>query len=634
MTEPTGGNRILGFFRTLFFSVLGFFALIGVTTSLLLGLLIYGIVKHADYVATPSVLEDSVTIENSMLTMTLDGPIVAQDADPAERFFSELMGEPRVTGLAQLLTTLRRASQDERVKALYLDIKQPLIDLTTVFELRRALDQFRASGKPVYASLQEGGMGSYLLAASAQQINLSPLGGMLIPGPVLQLTYFGPALQKLGLEMEVFRAGKYKSAMEPFTSAAPSEPTLEMYQDIESSLRSEMIQLLAKGRSKEVDEVSEWMKRSTFTSQQAKDMGLIDTMAYETQWRESAKESAAVEHTVEWRAYLKNSEEVDESITAKTDEKEPTELALIQARGDIRMQAAPTESGVIVPERLIPRLKWARETDSIKAVVLRIDSPGGSALASDLIWDEVRKLAEAKPLVVSMGAVAASGGYYIAAPATMIMADPVTITGSIGVIGAALNGKAFPDKYGVHFHVVTTSERRDYFDFGSASSEADRERLAEGIDEVYRTFVTKVAAGRKKDFEGIDRIAQGRVYTGSRALQLGLVDRLGGQAEAFRAAKELAGLDPDKLYPLAQYRGKPTSIFDCLNNQDDLFQCLQSLQTRIGTHFMRSAFGQVESQARTQAERLLKLSRDSDILTFWPGSLSMQQGAEPAVRGY
>ncbi|RYZ48634.1 MAG: signal peptide peptidase SppA, partial [Proteobacteria bacterium] len=413
--------------------------------------------------------------------------------------------------------------------------------------------------------------------------NLSPVSGLTIPGPAFQLTYFGSALKKLGVELEVVRAGKFKSAMEPFVLDAPSPETIEMYGAIESSLRGTLVDGISEGRKKSKDDVNAWFKRSLYTSQQSLQQGLVDRIGYLPAWIEDIKVEAKAKNVIEFNKYRSATKDMDDGKVAPTmGSGDQPSIALIEASGEIVMDGGGDSDGKITPKQLIKELQWAREREAVKAVVFRIDSPGGSALASDLIWDEVRKLVEKKPVVVSMGAVAASGGYYIAAPATMIVAEATTITGSIGVIGAAPKALQVAEKWGVSFHLITQSDRKSYLNLSTRSSEADKAILGEQIDETYNAFVTKVATGRKQDPAHIFAIAQGRVYTGLEASKIGLVDKIGGRDAAVREAELLAKFDPEQLNKVETYEPDSDSLIDCLSN-GNAWNCIKEFRKGVFT---------------------------------------------------
>lgn len=614
MSEESRPSFVTRFFSRLWRWITGAFALIGFMSVLSFALLIFFIVRQAQMVDQGSFTVAKVDVEKALVSIELDGPLTLGSVDPQDALLGQFFGQPVASSVVDLQTVLRRAAEDINVHGVYIDLKSVQAGFATLSELRRALVEYRNSGKPLYINAYSLDSLSYYLASSATQLNLTPAGDVLIPGPFFQLTYYGSAIKRLGFDFEVFRAGKYKSAFESFVLDAPSEPTLEMYASLEEYLRQEFVDAISQGRSRSPVEVRSWLRRTSFTAAQALDSGLVDSLSYESGWKENFRQESKAEEFLTWRVYLNSSSELDELRVEKNTD---VRLALIEAVGEIRMSAPPSERGVITPERLLARLRWAQKDDSIKAVVFRINSPGGSALASDLIWEEVRKLAEIKPVVVSMGEVAASGGYYIAAPAKKIVAEASTITGSIGVIGASLSGGRLSEKYGVSFHAISKSERVKYLNFGTAASEEDKAVIGESIDQVYQTFITKVAQGRSTTPGKIDALGQGRVYTGQEALSLGLVDVLGGRDVAFREAKKLAELDPDKLYPLAQYQGKPTSIFECLERKERFFECMQELEGIIQIPEIKAP----SELGLDHAIGMKKMLEDSRYLSYWPAKL-------------
>jgi protease-4 len=604
-------------FHSLFVIITSYLALVGLLVTILgvlVGVFIFGAIRdQSSSMKTIKSVATPTEIEQSILHLKLDRPIVPYELDESERFFGSLFNETVPVSLMDLQTALRRAAEDVRVHAVLLDMTNTGGSFSTITALRRALDAYRGSQKPLYVSLNDGDTSLYYLATAGNLISLSPLGGLNITGPAFQLAYFGSALEKLGFQFEVIKAGKFKSAMEPFIQDAPSQETLEMYGALEASLRGTVTTAIASNRKHSVAEVNSWLKRSFFTSQQALKDGLVDRVGYLPAWLDELKTATNAKRFVELRPYLKGSAQLDEPRISKGSEA----IALIEAQGEI-VNSTRSNSDQIAPDHLIEELQWAATDENVKAVVMRVNSPGGSALASDLIWDEVRKLAEKKPVVVSMGAVAASGGYYIAAPATMIVAEATTITGSIGVIGGMPKGLKVAEKWGVNFHMVTASDRKDYLNFATNSSESDKELIRESIKETYDTFVQKVAAGRKQPPERIYQIAEGRVYTGADALTLGLVDRLGGFHEAVRAAKELAKLDPEKFYSLEEYQPQPKNLLDCIRG-GSIGECLQTLEDSESLLPWKSQLNL--PLGLDYVQDATELLQSGETLAYWPGTL-------------
>ncbi len=606
------------FLKVLGLLAVSFFALIGLGATILTISLILMIGQISSQQVDRTAAMDKKDLENSYVRIDINGPITTIAGNPRDEIFAEIFGEPTGAKLADLESTLKRAAEDIRVHGVYVDLKNFNARLTTIIALRRALMDFRKSEKPLWINMNAADTSAYLLASTGSQVNLAPMGGVMIPGPAFQLTYFGSALEKLGLDVEVFRAGKYKSAMEAFINDKPSDPTLEMYRSLEQSIRESLVHLISQGRQRSKEDVLSWLKQSIFSSQEALEKGLIDKVAYGDAFLQEFKEVAKSDNEVKWKAYLANSSDIDEPRIHHGSEK----IGYIEAVGEIRMNVGREEKA-IAPGPVIKELKWLAENDDVKAVVFRVDSPGGSALASDLIWEEVRKLAEIKPVVVSMGSVAASGGYYISAGATKIFAEAETITGSIGVIGAAFNGKPFAKKYGVSFHMVTQSDRGKYLSFGEKASEEDKRVINKSIDEVYNTFLTKVGQGRSKTKDQVHQIAQGRVWSGVEALEIGLVDHIGGRREAFVMAKKLAELNPDKLYRVAKYQPKPKSIFDCLGNRENWLECVQELENKISANLKLNVG--VPQEIVNPLEKVKAMIEDDQVLMYWPGQLMLNE---------
>ena len=619
--------------RSIFMIFTGYFALLGIlvtTVSLLIGVGIYrklnsveGTGDKSKKVVVPTEINESV------LKITIDRGIVSESLSDRQKIFSQIFSNELPISIDELKAVLRHAGTDKRVKAVLLDIESGGADFVTTSALRRALLDFRKTEKPLYVHLNEADTLLYYLASTATKINLAPVSGLTLPGPAFQLTYFGGALKKLGVELEVVRAGKFKSAMEPFVLDAPSAETIEMYGAIESSLRGTLVDDIAESRKKTKEEVNAWLKRSLFTSPQSLQQGLVDRLGYLPQFVEDVKTETKAQNIIEYKKYRSATKDMDDSDKApKMGGGDEPSIAYIEASGEIAMDASNDGDGKITPKNLIKELKWARERDAVKAVVFRIDSPGGSALASDLIWDEVRKLCEKKPVVVSMGAVAASGGYYIAAPAAMIVAEPTTITGSIGVIGAAPKALQVAEKWGISFHLITQSDRKSYLNLGSKSSETDKQILGESIDETYNSFVNKVATGRKQDPQHIFAIAQGRVYTGLEASKIGLVDKLGGKDEAIREAELLAKFDPEKMNKMERFEDEDENLLDCLVD-GSAWDCIKDIRSGAMIGLKKSQISSQNASLRKPIETLATLEailNDSTVLAYWPGSVNWSPG--------
>jgi protease IV len=502
-----------------------------------------------------------------------------------DNFIEEMFDETEYFHVTEFRHVMRKAAVDDRVKGIRLEIGSLHGGRSNYLALHRILKSF-AQKKKIDVILHDANSWNYFLASAGTKITLTPAAGVMVPGPVLNLTYFGDALRKIGVDFEVVRAGKYKSAFEPFIRNKPSKATLEQYGSMEAHLRDFIVSEVAAGRGVDKKIVEGWFKQTIFRNDDALQQGLVDYVGHKI-------DEIALTSTV---FSLRNAKEVSYSkyIPAADSVEDPMEesvgsegIALIEAVGSIKMMESG--EGDLAPDYIKKRAEWAMDDDNVKAVVLRVVSPGGSALASEMMWRSLAELAKKKPIVVSMGDVAASGGYYISAPAKVIFADPTTITGSIGVISMVPNFEAFKEKYGVSFHVVTQSDRRALFDTGSKSTSFDKQFLESMTEEVYNLFKSRVSKGRGIGMEAVQKLAQGRVYTGTEAKKLGLVDKLGGLKSAFNEAKKLAGFDTKKLYPVLSYKRDVFDLRDCLRRPSKMMKCLEELESSISLKSIKSA---------------------------------------------
>ena len=550
------------------------------------------------------------------VTLHLEGQIAQQKPRFEEFVLEQLFDERLPLYLPDLGVQLRRAAIDERVKGLFVEIGQLNGDMAAFAELRRLFVHVRQAGKPVHVYFSSAQTLTYYLASAANRVTISPAGSLTIPGPVLSLVYFGDLLRNIGVDFEVVRSGAYKSAFEPLIANQPSPEALSDFRALESSLRSHTVEAVAEGRTRSVDEVRGWFTDSFFETDDAVDKGIVDATGYRRNaWKEFTTTVGEKTRTMKLGRYATAALDLDDAIRGSKSDG----IALIEAVGQIAMSGKESD-GVLTPEGLHSKLKWARNAKTARAVVLRIDSPGGSAVASDVIWREVKALAKTKPVVVSMGSVAASGGYYIAAPATRILASPTTITGSIGVIAGIPSFEAFAEKYGINFHVVTQSDRARLIDPGQRAGDDDRRIMEKGVLHVYETFLARVAEGRGLDKGDVRAAAEGKVFTGRQALELGLVDEIGGLAEAFSVAKELAGLDPGLLYPVLRYHEGRFNLSECLFGEMTLFECWRALdsQSSLGATVRAVVAPKTTSPIVARLLRTARLFEEEPVLTLWP----------------
>ena len=505
--------------------------------------------------------------------LSIKGPLA--EVKPTFIFSSQ------VKTLRSITKEIDKIREDDEVAGVLLKIEGLGIGWAKLQELRDKIIQLRSDGIEVISYLESGGNAEYLLACAADRIVLMPAGMVGLTGLRAEVMFFRGLLDKLDIRADMYAVGKYKSAIEPYMRDTMSAPQREAMNAILDDLYAQQIEMLANGRS-EIDTAlaAELIGQGPFTAEEAYQAKLVDALQYYDELVESIEERG--EEKIEVVSeYGKKSTEAPEltgfagfmklfSMLASS--KQPTsgegnpQVALIYATGPI-MSSAPsspfTTGQVMTPGEMAKALREAREDSDIRAVVMRIDSPGGSAVASDAIWREVLLTQREKPLVVSMSDVAGSGGYYIAMAAGTIVAEPGTITGSIGVLGGKLNLKGLYNKVGLTKEVITRGQNANlYSDYGDFTP-TERERLQKLLETIYQDFVRKAAEGRDKTEAEIHELAQGRIWTGKQAKEIGLVDKLGGLDTAFAIAKKQIALDPaDEIEVIIL--PKPKTIFETL----------------------------------------------------------------------
>jgi protease-4 len=466
--------------------------------------------------------------------------------EPAAGFFA-----PKKTGFLELLQGLSEARRDPKVKGMVLKIGPTDFGFARLQEVANEIKAFRASGRKVIAYLEETGDASYFLAAHCDVIAMAPVAALEANGLKSERTFFKGTLDKLGIKAEFLQHGKYKSAAEVLTRTEMSDPAREEANAILDELFGQFTQAVAAGRNLPADSVKRLIDSSPLISDAARASGLIDTALYPDQLEDYAR--SVFGRKLYWTS-LKPFINPAPSVPPW---RPYPEIAVVSATGGIAEGPSGSDflfgktMGAATMEKA---LKKAREDKNVKAIVLRIDSPGGTVQGSDLIWRAVGQAAAKKPLVVSMGDVAASGGYYITTPLKEnVLASPGTITGSIGVLGGKFDLSGLYQKIGFSKEVLTRGKNADLGGASRPFTPEQKEKVQEQIDRAYAHFIQIVAEGRQKPGEKIDEIAQGRVWTGSQAARLGLVDGEGGLLDAIRIARQKAGLKPGEKIRLGSY---------------------------------------------------------------------------------
>jgi len=482
--------------------------------------------------------------DNSLLTLRVAGslPDYSPD-DPFKKYF----GGPDQS-LTGLVMQFKKAKADKRIKAILLDIDVSGVGWGKAEEIRDAIADFRSSGKPVYAYLEFGINKEYYIASACDKIYVPPPGELFINGLAADVMFFRGSLDKLGIYPDIYQIGKYKSAGDMFTQKTMTDAHREYVNSLLDDLYGRYVNAIAQARHKTPDEVRTLIDNAPYNSAKAKEAGLVDESLYRDDVEKQIKASLGYKDTdtftpVRGADYR---EVPPESLGLNEGER----IAVIYATGDIGSGSSansPSGEQSIGSDTLAKAINDAAADKTIKAIVMRVDSPGGSGLASDIIWHAVEAANQKKPVVVSMSDVAASGGYYISAAASKIIAQPSTITGSIGVLAGKPVMRGFYDWLGISNEYVLRGKTAGLFRETEKFSDEERAKFEEWIKTTYyQDFVPKVAKGRKKDAQAIDSVGQGRVWTGAQAKDRGLVDDFGGLDKAIEVAKQLANIPADK----------------------------------------------------------------------------------------
>lgn len=455
---------------------------------------------------------------------------------------------PERDTLRDMIAMLRRAKGDSRIKAVVILPAGSSGLWAQMQELRAAVADIRAAGKPVMAFLESGGAAEYYLASAADKVLMMPGGSLDVTGAATYELFFRGALDKLGVVPDMLHIGDYKTYSNTFTEKGMTPAHREMNASLNRDTYDELVRAIAAGRGRREADIRAALDGGPYQGAAAVTAGLVDALAYEDQIDDTAP--VAGTHRLTADDYGVHGD--DASFRAP-------KIAILYAVGDIASGDSGTEATggtVLGSDTFVRWIRAARSDSAIKAIVVRIDSPGGSAVASEVIWRELMLTRDVKPLIVSMGDVAASGGYYIAAPAHAIVAEPGTITGSIGVVTGKFVVAGALEKLGIATATVTDGARADMNSPFREFTPAERARVSAQMRVTYDDFVAKVAASRHTTPAAIDAIAQGRVWTGRQAKGIGLVDQLGGLSDAIALAKERAHIGASTAVALSVYPGR------------------------------------------------------------------------------
>ncbi len=455
-------------------------------------------------------------------------------------------------GLSDIINAIKNAKTDDKIKGISILNNESELGIAQTKALRDELEDFKKSGKFIYSYADVYSQKSYYLNSVANAIYLNPIGELEFKGLSTEIMFFKDFQEKSGLKMEIIRHGKYKSAVEPFLenkmSDANREQTTELLNSIWKSVVSE-IAVTRKVSEKHLNEIADSLLART--PQMALKEKLIDKIAYEDVFHADVKKALKVDEKEDYNS-ISIEDYAEKVATTSKDYSTKDKIAIIYAQGEIANGEGDVD--VIGEGSMRRSLQEARKDDDVKAIVLRINSPGGNALTSELIWREIELTKKVKPVVVSMGNYAASGGYYIACNANAIYAEANTITGSIGVFGMLPNFTQAANKLGLNVEQVKTNVNAAGYSPFLPLDDNFRGFAQEGVEKIYTTFVNRVAAGRKMSFEQVDAIGQGRVWSGADAIKIGLVDKIGGMDDAIAKAASLAKIKKYRTQDFPEYQ--------------------------------------------------------------------------------
>ncbi|GFZ38349.1 signal peptide peptidase SppA [Bacteroides nordii] len=539
-------------------------------------MVIFGIVSSSD--------TETVVKKNSVMMLDLNGTLVERTQESLEGILSMLTGDnSNVYGLDDILASIKKAKENENIKGIYIQASALGSPYASLQAIRNALTDFKESGKFIVAYSDGYTQGLYYLSSVADKVILNPKGMIEWRGIASAPIFYKDLLQKVGIEMQIFKVGTYKSAVEPFIATEMSPANREQVTEFIGSIWGQVVSGVSASRNISPDSLNAYADRMLmfYPAEESVKCGLADTLIYKNNVRDYLKQLANVDK--DDRLPILG---LDDMINVKKNvpkDKSGDIVAVYYASGEITDQSgsAASEDG-IVGNKVIRDLRKLKDDKDVKAVVLRVNSPGGSAFASEQIWHAVKELKAEKPVIVSMGDYAASGGYYISCVADTIIAEPTTLTGSIGIFGMVPNVKELADKVGITYDVVKTNKFADFGNLMRPFNNDERTLMQMMITEGYDTFLTRCAEGRHMTKEAIGKIAEGRVWTGETAKKLGLVDELGGIDKALDIAVKKANLNG---YTVVSYPEKKDFLSTLLDTKPTNYVESQLMKSKLGDYY-------------------------------------------------
>lgn len=545
---------------------------------------LFGIVSTAD--------TETIVKKNSVMMLDLNGVLVERTQESPLGILSQLFSDDSNTyGLDDILSSIKKAKENENIKGIYLQASMLGTSYASLQEIRNALLDFKESGKFIIAYGDSYTQGLYYLSSVADKVLLNPKGMIEWKGIASAPLFYKDLLQKIGVEMQVFKVGTYKSAVEPFISTEMSPANREQVTAFINSIWGEVTEGVSASRSLPVDSLNALADRMLmfYPAEASVQCGLADTLIYRNDVRDYLKQWAELKED-DRLPILGLSDMINVKKNTPKD-KSGNIVAVYYASGEITdySGSSASEEG-IVGTKVIRDLRKLKENDDVKVVVLRVNSPGGSAFASEQICHAVKELKTKKPVIVSMGDYAASGGYYMSCMADTIVAEPTTLTGSIGVFGMIPNLKGLSEKVGLTFDVVKTNKFADLGVIMRPFNQDEKALIQMSVAQSYDTFISRCAEGRHMTKEAIEKVGEGRVWTGEMAKELGLVDVLGGIDTALEIAVRKAGIEG---YTVVSYPAKQDLLSSLLETKPTNYVESQILKSKLGEYYQQ--FGMLKN---------------------------------------
>ncbi|WP_321480626.1 signal peptide peptidase SppA [uncultured Bacteroides sp.] len=525
---------------------------------------------------------DSETIvkKNSVMMLDLNGQVIERTSDnPLKDLLSD---DISIYGLDDILSSIKKAKENDNIKGIYIQASSLGVPYASLQEIRNALKDFKSSGKFIIAYADNYSQKLYYLSSVADKVLLNPKGMIEWKGLASQPIFFKDLLSKIGVEMQVFKVGTYKSAVETFSATQMSPANREQVGEYIGSIWGQILSDVSASRKIKIDSLNVLADRMLMfhPAEESVNSGLADTLIYKNDVRNYLKKFVKIDKDSKLSVIgLDDMTQVKKNLPK---DKSGNIIAVYYAFGEIDGNKSIVDDEGISSKEVIKDLRKLKENKNVKAVVLRVNSPGGSAFGSEQIWRAVSELKKEKPVIVSMGDYAASGGYYISCAADHIVAEPTTLTGSIGIFGMIPNAKELANKVGVSFDVVKTNKFSDFGNIMRAFNPNEKELMQMMINQGYNLFVTRCAEGRKMKKEEMEKIAQGHVWTGAKAKKIGLVDELGGIDKAIAIAVKEAKVDG---YSLVNYPDKKDFLSELLNIKPKNYIESKLMKSKLGAYY-------------------------------------------------